>query len=480
VTYPPFEPRDPRFDQTAVLYPDRPDLYPPGPPPPPRRRRYWRRRVMTGISLLLLVALIAAAAAGVYLQSRLEEVRRVAPAGLTTSSGGAMTVLMVGSDSRTGLEPGQESFGKIAGQRSDAIMLLRADPSNDQATVLSIPRDLYLPIAGTGKSNRINTAYAGGPDRLIQTITAGLGIPIDHYVEVNFDGFRGIVDAIGGLNINFPAPARDILAELNVPTAGCVHLDGRQGLAYVRSRHYEFLENGRWKTDPTSDFGRINRQQDFIRRMIKKAISAGVRNPFTADKLLDSFVKDVVLDSQMGTIDLVRLGMSFRSVGDGGIEMLTIPTVGARVGGSSVLRLKEPDAGQMIDRFLNPPPKVEEAPAEALTPGDVKVQVLNGSGRPGEAGATLTKLGKIGFVGTGTSDAAARNNSLIRHAKGAGPKAALLQGYVIGASEIQEDASVKGSDVVLVTGNSFGGIRSTPEAAAPAAPPPDPAAECLA
>lgn len=485
MTYQPFEPRDRRLDQTAVLYPDRPDLYPPGPPPPPlpppRRRRSRGGRVVTGISLLLLVVLVTVVAGGAYLQSRLKDVRRVAPAGLIAGSGRAMTVLIVGSDSRTGLEPGQESFGAIAGQRSDAIMLLRVDPSNDQATVLSIPRDLYLPIAGTGKSNRINTAYAGGPDRLIQTITGALGIPIDHYVEVNFDGFRGIVDAIGGLNINFLAPARDILAELNVPTAGCVHLDGRQGLAYVRSRHYEFRENGEWKTDPTSDFGRINRQQDFIRRMMKKAISAGVRNPFTANKLLDSFVKDVVLDTEMGTTDLVRLGMSFRSVGDGGTEMLTIPTVGARVGGSSVLKVKEPDARQMIDRFLNPPPKVEAPPAESLTPGDVKVQVLNGSGRPGEAGTTLTKLGKIGFVGMGTSDAAARNNSLIRHAKGAGAKAALLQRHVIGTTEIQEDASVKGSDVVLVTGKGFGGIRTTPEApAAPAAPPPDPAAECLA
>lgn len=479
MTYPPFEPRDPRLDQTAILYPDRPDLYPPGPPlTPPRRRRHWGRRLVTAISLLLVIVLVAVTAGGFYLQSRLKEVRRVTPAGLTSASGRAMTVLMVGSDSRTGLEPGQESFGTISGQRSDAIMLLRVDPSKDQATVLSIPRDLYLPIAGTGKSNRINTAYAGGPDRLIQTITAALGIPIDHYVEVNFDGFRGIVDAIGGLNINFPAPARDILAELNVPTAGCVHLDGRQGLAYVRSRHYESLENGRWKTDPTSDFGRINRQQDFIRRMIKKAISAGVRNPFTANKLLDSFVDDVVLDGEMGTTDLVRLGLSFRSAGDGGIEMLTIPTVGARVGGNSVLRMKEPDAGQMIDRFLNPPPNVQAPASEPVTPGDVKVQVLNGSGRPGEAGSTLTRLGGIGFVGAGTSDAAARTNSLIRHAKGAGAKAALLQGYVIGASEIQEDASVKGSDVVLVTGQSFGGIRTTPEA--PAAPPPDPAAECLA
>ncbi|HYN99215.1 MAG TPA: LCP family protein, partial [Actinomycetota bacterium] len=283
----------------------------------------------------------------------------------------------------------------------------------------------------------------------------------------------------GGLNINFPAPARDILAELNIPTAGCVHLDGRQGLAYVRSRHYEFLEDGQWKTDPTSDFGRINRQQDFIRRMIRKAVSAGIRNPFTANKLLDSFVEQVVLDSGMGTLDLLRLGASFRSTGEGGVEMLTIPTVGARIGGASVLKLKEPDASQMVDSFLNPPPTADEADQGAVAAGDVKVQVLNGSGRPGEAGTALANLGQAGFAGAGTGDAPARANSLIRYAPGAEAKAALLQAHVIGTTELSSDPAVKGSDVVLVTGGSFGGIRTTPVAPAePAAPPPDPAEEC--
>ncbi len=481
MTYPPYPPRDPNLEPTAVLYPVRPDPYAPGPPPPPLRpprRRRWGRRITVAVSLLLVLVIAAVAAGGLYVQSRLGDVRRVAPVGLSAGSGRSMTVLLVGSDSRADLEPGQESFGNIAGQRSDALMLLRTDPDTDTASVLSIPRDLYLPIAGTGKSNRINTAYAGGPDRLVQTITASLGIPIDHYVEVNFDGFRGIVDSVGGLNINFPAPARDILAELNVPTAGCVHLDGRQGLAYVRSRHYESLEDGRWKTDPTSDFGRIARQQDFIRRMIKKAISRGIRNPLTANSLLDSFVEDVVLDQGMGTMDLIRLGTTFRSLGAGGIEMMTVPTVGARVGAAAVQKLKQPEAGQMIDRFLNPPPKVEPAPAEALTPGDVRVQVLNGSGRPGEAGSALAKLGGVGFVGDGTSDATARTTNLIRFAKGADAKAALLQGYVIGTTELKEDSSVKTSDVVLVTGKGFGGIRTSPQA--PAAPPPDPAEECLA
>ena len=192
------------------------------------------------------------------------------------------------------------------------------------------------------------------------------------------------------MNVFFPAPARDILAELNVPSAGCVHLSGEQGLAYVRSRHYEFQENGKWRTDPTGDIGRINRQQDFIRRMIKKAVSRGVRNPLTANGLLDSFVQYVTIDSGMGTVDLARLGANFRSLGAGGVEMFTLPVTNARVGGSAVLRLKQPDAAQVIDRFQNPPEEQPAAPA--VSPASVKVQVLNGSGRPGEAASAAGQL----------------------------------------------------------------------------------------
>jgi LCP family protein required for cell wall assembly len=406
----------------------------------------------------------------------LSDVRRVNPNGLTPASG-AMTVLLVGSDSRADLVPGQESrFGsgsQVSGKRSDAIMVLRSDPSRNRAAVLSIPRDLYVPIAGTGRSNRINVAYAGGPERLIRTLESALGTSINHYVEVNFDGFRGIVDAVGGLNVYFPAPARDILAELNVPSAGCVHLTGDQGLAYVRSRHYEYLENGRWRSDPTADHGRIQRQQDFIRRMLSKAVSRAMRNPITANNLLASFVRDVTVDHELGTLDLVRLATTMRSFGNGGVEMLTLPTTGARVGGNSVLRMKQPEASQLIDRFLNPPP-----PAEAgVEPSSVRIRVLNGSGRPGEAGQAAGKLEQAGFRLAGTGDASNRSSStVIRYAKGAAGKAQLLQGFVGGGAELRADSSLEGSDLVLVTGRSFGGIRApAAAAAAPAPPQPTPA-----
>lgn len=378
-----YEYRDPRPDKTAVLYPD--ELRP---PPPPRRASFRKKRIIAGLAILVAVGLIGGIAAFAYVDFRLGEVRRVTPEGLVPVTG-PMTVLLVGSDSRADLEPGQDNFGtaqQVSGKRSDTLMVVRTNPRERSATVLSIPRDLYVPIAGTGRSSRINSAYAGGPERLIKTITEALGVPINHYVEMNFDGFRGIVEAIGGLDVPFPAPAQDILAELDVPTAGCVHLSGEQGLAYVRSRQYESLEDGRWKSDPTSDFGRIQRQQDVIRRMVKKAVSRAARNPVIANDLLGSFVQHVTMDAGLSSFDLLRLGASFRSSDAGGLQMFTLPATGVRIAGAAVLELRQPEAAETLQSFLNPPPA--RAPGDvAVSPSAVRVQVLNGSGRTGEAGA---------------------------------------------------------------------------------------------
>lgn len=468
MTYPPPDPRHPGYG----------DPYPHPAAPPPTRRR---RRIITVLGIVLSVVMVGAIAGVFYVHTRLAEVERVAPEGLATDSGAhpGTTILLVGSDSREDLIPGQEHrFGGgdlVAGQRSDAIMLLRTQPGGRQASVLSIPRDLWVPIAGTGRSGRINSAYSGGPDRLVTTITDALGIPIDHYIEVNFDGFRAVVDAIGGLNMHFPAPARDILAELDIPAAGCVLLDGEQGLAYVRSRGYESLLDGQWVSDPTGDIGRMERQQDFMRRMIKKAISKGVRNPVTAHALLNSLVEEVTIDDQLSTFGLVRLGNVLRSVGGEGLETMTIPTVPARIGGASVLQMQQPEASQTVQRFLDPP-----APADpgGLTPAEVAVRVLNGSGRAGEAGATSDQLSGLGFAAAGVGDAntTRRGTSLIRFPPGAEDKAALLQAFVGGGAERLEDPALPETEVVLVTGTSFTGV-SVPQAPPEGDPgPPDP--EC--
>lgn len=424
---------------------------------PPEPRPSWARRLFVMLAVVLVIAIAGSVAALAYVQVRLGEVDRVHPAGLGSSAGGK-TILLVGSDSRAGLAPGQESFGTtehVSGQRSDAIMLLRIKPGSGGAAVLSIPRDLWVPIAGTDTSGRINGAYGGGPERLIQTVGQALGVPIDHYVEVNFDGFRSVVDAIGGLNLYFPAPARDRLAELDVPAAGCVALTGAQGLAYVRSRGYESFLDGRWQRDPTGDIGRIERQQDFMRRMVSKAVSRGARNPLVAKELLDALVEHVTFDGGFGTLDLVRLGWALRSLGSGSLEMMTLPTTGAGISGVSALRMQQPEATEVINRFLNPPP----GKSGSAVPAEVRVRVLNGSGREGEAGLASDALQKAGFQIVEIGDASRRvGTTVVRYADGAAAQAELIAGYAGGAVEVRAEPGLRDVDVELVTGATFAGI----------------------
>src|SRR5919204_635633 len=107
-------------------------------------------------------------------------------------------------------------------------------------------------------------ALAGGPDLVVRTVQQDFGIPIHHYLLVNFDGFRDIVNALGGIRMAFPYPARDSLSGLHVAQPGCRHLNGHQALAVARSRHYHYLRDGRWTYDPASDLSRIKRQHAFF------------------------------------------------------------------------------------------------------------------------------------------------------------------------------------------------------------------------
>ena len=141
-----------------------------------------------------------------------------------------------------------------------------------EAKMLSIPRDLYVAIAETGGSAKINAAYNGGPRRLILTVQQALGIPVHHYLEVDFVSFASLVDSLGGVTIDFPNPAFDRSSGLDVQQAGAVELDGPQALAFVRSRHYVEVDRrpGAHRTTP-GDLGRVARQQQFLTRGARQA-----------------------------------------------------------------------------------------------------------------------------------------------------------------------------------------------------------------
>jgi len=453
----------------------KPDASPAGPggpggPKAPKVRKGWRHWLLVGGICFLVLAIIGTGGGYVYLRWRFSQIKKEKITGLVPDSG-TLNVLLVGSDSRANVEENGQFNDKrnpVVGQRSDTMMVLHADAGQGKAAILSIPRDLFLPIAGTNGSNRINTAFDGGPQRLVDTIQQNLGIKINHYVEVDFVGFQSIVNAVGGVDIYVPSPARDKLSDLSIKTAGCVHLDGAQALAWSRSRHYEEFESGRWQADPSGDLGRIQRQQDFIRRMMKKALAT--RNPIKLNQLIGIGIDNVQFDNQMSSKDVFRLAKSFRSLNPDAVDMLTLPTnpASVRLGGqnASVLKIKQPEAQPFIDRIngIAPPPAEGGADAAAVRPEDIRVRVLNGTGATGLALQASQAIHNVGFniADKGDADNFKYSKTLIRYGSGAFNKAQLLQRYLDGGAQLVSDPSLRTIDVAIVVGQDYSGVRAKP------------------
>ncbi|MGQ0743980.1 MAG: LCP family protein [Acidimicrobiales bacterium] len=443
----------------------------------PRHR--WTHRVLKGLIVLVGVAVLGAGGTLVYVRQQLSEITRVEIPQLTTETdaGPIRNVLLVGSDSRdrlSGEAAAQAGKGEVTGKRSDTLMVLHIDPRQARAMIVSIPRDLFVEIPGIGRRDRVNSAFSrDGAPGLVATIEESLGIPINHYVEVDFVGFSDIVDSVGGVNVFVPAPARDRFSGLNLSTAGCIPLDGTQGLAWVRSRHYESYESGRWRTDPTGDIGRIQRQQDFVRRMMRRAVEAGISNPITLNRLVGIGVRDVTLDAGMSTGDILSIARRFRSLDPGTVEMLTLPTSGATIGGASVLLLKEAEAQPIIDRLngLGPPPSEQAAD---LNPADIHVLVQNGTGGDGVASRAAGDLGDAGFAVDGVGDANrfGFDTTVIRHRPGQGAQAQALAGRLAAGGARLEEGSVPGdTDLILIIGADFKGVRQAAAAQEPVTAP---------
>lgn len=276
------------------------------------------------------------------------DVERVEVSALLDSGGSGTNYLLVGSDSRDGIDADDPNAGvligePVAGQRSDTIMILRVE--DGAASFLSLPRDLWLPISGTGGEQRINTAYAEGPERLIRTVQESLDLPVHHYLEIDLATFADVVDALGGVTVDFPNPAFDEKSGLDVRATGPVELDGSQALAYVRSRSYTEIVDGQQRVDPTGDIGRGLRQQAFLRTVLADVTET--RNPFTMQRIIGALSSGLTVDDTLGIRDVLGLGWSLRGVTPESVEL---PVFGFRAGSAAVLGL---DAGaeEVLDRF---------------------------------------------------------------------------------------------------------------------------------
>ncbi len=280
---------------------------------------------------------------------------------LTAQDGPAQNYLLIGSDSRENADPNAPDYGGIGdtnavqGRRSDTIMILRHEADGNGASIVSLPRDLWVNIAGGGQ-NRINSAYSKGTDVLAATITQEFGIPIHHVVDIDFTGFKELVDAVGGTTICFEYQTRDKNTGLDQPP-GCHKLDGMQALQYARSRYYEEFRDGQWQTDPTSDLGRIFRQQTFLQETANATVQRISADPYLASNLIAAGTKAVRMDPGL---DPIAAAGTLRKAFNTGLNKFQLPVVGVTRNGNAVLEL-EGGAQPILDYFrgVGPMPVVD-------------------------------------------------------------------------------------------------------------------------
>jgi len=379
----------------------------------------------------------------------------------------AKNYLVVGSDSRDDIDDDDPNAAIYIGggeapegKRADVIMVVRVDPNGEQLDILSLQRDLWLPISGTDGSQRINTAYEAGPQQLIDTIRDNFAIEINHYVEIDFRGFQGIVDTIDGVPLYFERAMRDRNSGLYIESPGCVTLNGQQALAFARARYLEYMRNGVWQTDPTGDLGRISRQQIFMRRMFDRTASkVSFTDIRSMNDLADVAIEHMTLDADLEITKAINVAKQFGTFEGESIKSYSLPVESYTTnGGAAVLRIVPEGSEEILNIFRDTP----GAPIQ-IDPADVTLAVRNGSGIRGQAGEARDALELVDFTVTGTGDAEAPyDNTTVLFAPGSEATARAVARWIDGGAVLTEDAALDPGEVQLVTGADFDGLASSP------------------
>jgi LCP family protein required for cell wall assembly len=444
-----------------------------------RRKHRWRRRIIYALSLIVFLGAAGVGGIVLYARYRYDEIPKIHSKHLvkqTAVPGKPFNVLLVGDDSRAFVNNATQikAFGDestAGGQRSDVTMVARFVPATKSVTVISIPRDLWVNIPPNNSDiqgmNRINAADNAGPDLLIQTIETDLGIPINHYISVGFPGFLGMVDALGGVTMDFPTAVKDAYTGLDVTTVGCQVINGTTSLQLVRARHLEYMNsNGHWEYDGLSDFSRIQRQDSFFRAVLAK-VNTSITNPLAVNGFISSAVGNLAIDDTLSETNLLHIATEFRGLQSSHLVTETLPTTAyVTGGGADVLLAAQPYASQMIAAFNQlgaPPPNpasttTTTTTAPPLANSAVSVDVLNASGGGLLAGNTAENLRKNGFEITGIDDApsviATGNPSEIFYGPTGLPAAKTLAASLQGKVAYVPDPTLTGNRVTLWVANS--------------------------
>jgi LCP family protein required for cell wall assembly len=400
-----------------------------------RRRRYLLRTLAI---LAVLVAVLASAGLvyGYRYADRLVRKGKRPVAGLTpVGSGQPMNILLVGSDSRTGLtrrQLGRIQTVKVPGRRTDTIMVLHVSPRRDKAVMVSLPRDLRTTV--DGRTSKINAAFAvGGPGLLVRTVEQTTGLPINHYAEIDFAGFLKVVDALGGITLCNRSGHRldDPYANLHMGP-GCKDMRGIQALAFVRARHVD------------SDFGRIGRQQEFMRAVVAKLESKG--SLVNLPKLMgiaDVATDHIRTDQTLSTPTAIGLARRLRRLDPASIDMRVYPSVASppRCAGCAAFVDPLPEAAilmRALRRDAGQLPPVGLPGNKGVSLATTSVTILNGGGVQGAASRAAADLRRLGVRVAGTGNAATPTGqaSTLAYPPGLEQQARLLGAVLGGGVEL--------------------------------------------
>ncbi len=377
-----------------------------------------------------------------------------------TSVEGVMNLLIIGSDVRSGENA---DYGEAEGERPDTMLIASINVDNGAATLVNQARDLVVDLPGceavegyegmNPHSGMINSAMTfGGIGCQWLAVEQVTGVHLDHFVMMDFAGFRDMVDAIGGVEMCIPEPVDDPKAHLKLD-AGLQTLDGEESLGYVRSRYGQ---------GDGSDLSRIDRQQEFMGAMLRQVLSSEVMtSPMTITGFLRAVTDSVTTDEELTVETMTDIAISMREVDLGRIQFVTVPN-GQHPDDTNRLIMRQPDAAELFEAinsgtYLEDEEK-EESVEEAPDPAEISLVVLNNTTVEGLASEVEAVLLGEGYDVTGTGNPVARfpEATTVYYAPGQEAAADLLAGSLENA-QTAEEAGLS-QDLELVIGQDWAGF----------------------
>jgi LCP family protein required for cell wall assembly len=479
---------------------------PPVPPtvtPPPGRRGWSRRRKILAWVAGILAVLLVVAVTGAYVVYRHlnGNLRQVNVSGLLGRQPVDLhpqseNIMVIGSDTRIGQGRGYGSRAQLNTDHSDTLLIVHIAASRQWADIMSIPRDSWVNIPACRMGNgqmaatqtfKINEAFTignlyGNKTDLgtactIKAVESNTGIRIDHFVNVNFSGFKDMVNAVGGVPECNTTPINDPKSGLHLP-AGHHLLNGRQALGYVRARYT--LGDG-------SDLERITRQQAFMSALVGR-VKSKLLNPLAIYRFIDAATKSITIDSQLGGIHgLYDLAASLKNMPPGKVTFFTLPTYPRSYvvpTDTANLLWTQPQDSLIFQAFRDDKPVskalLKHPRTPQLSPAKITVKVLNGTTSLGLQDTVAAALQQEGFnvTHTGTATNQQATQTVIRYRAGQEAKALLLAKRVHGAALVQLHGTARPLDIghlTLLVGSDYGttttiGSTTAPQPASSFAP----------